>query len=160
MAGGTAEEDRKGRRVTCGSQSHGYISVIGRRRVMEDAVTVAIGEIDSYDFFAVYDGHGGAHAADACREKLHLIVAQEVEERRTREGCGGGWEDLMAACFLKMDEEVSSAGGDVSSVGSTALVVMVGKDELVVASCGDSRAVLCRAGMAVPLSRDHKVGDR
>ncbi|KDO76517.1 hypothetical protein CISIN_1g023178mg [Citrus sinensis] len=142
--------------MTFGSLSHGFISVIGRRRVMEDAVTVAIGGIDSYDFFAVYDGHGGANTTAACRERLHLIVAQEVKERRKREGCGGGWEDLMAACFLKMDEEVTGAGRDASSVGPSALVVMVDEEELVVANRGNSRIVLCRAGVAVPLSRDHK----
>ncbi|KAH9775140.1 protein-serine/threonine phosphatase [Citrus sinensis] len=156
VAGGTEEEDRKGRSMTFGSLSHGFISVIGRRRVMEDAVTVAIGGIDSYDFFAVYDGHGGANTTAACRERLHLIVAQEVKERRKREGCGGGWEDLMAACFLKMDEEVTGAGRDASSVGPSALVVMVDEEELVVANRGNSRIVLCRAGVAVPLSRDHK----
>ena len=42
-------------------------------------------------------------------------------------------------------------------MGSTAAVVVVGKEEIVVANCGDSRAVLCRGGVAVPLSRDHKV---
>lgn len=35
---------------------------------MEDAVTmvpsVAIGEFGRYDFFAVYDGHGGARVAN------------------------------------------------------------------------------------------------
>ncbi|ESR52597.1 hypothetical protein CICLE_v10023343mg [Citrus x clementina] len=156
VAGGTEEEDRKGRSMTCGSLSHGFISVIGRRRVMEDAVTVAIGGVDSYDFFAVYDGHGGAHPTEACKERLHLIVAQEVKERRKREGCGRGWEDLMAACFLKMDEEVSLAGRDASSVGPSALVLMVDEEELVVANRGNSRIVLCRAGVAVPLSRTHK----
>ena len=35
--------------------------------------------------------------------------------------------------------------------------MVVGKEEIVVANCGDSRAVLCRGGVAVPLSRDHKV---
>lgn len=164
--GSTAGEEGTGRSMTC--ESHGFISVIGRRRVMEDAVTVVIGEIDSYDFFAVYDGHGGDQAANACRERLHLIVAKEVEERQTRGGvCGVGrglgyWEDLMAACFMKMDEEVirdrsSDVDSEMRSVGSTAMVVMVGKEELVAANCGDSRAVLCRGGVAVPLSCDHKV---
>ncbi|KAL0331099.1 UNVERIFIED_CONTAM: protein phosphatase 2C 51 [Sesamum angustifolium] len=36
------------------------------------------------------------------------------------------------------------------------MVVLVGKEEVVVANCGDSRAVLCQRGVAVPLSRDHK----
>ena len=42
-------------------------------------------------------------------------------------------------------------------VGSTAVVAVVGQRRIVVANCGDSRAVLSRAGVAVPLSTDHKV---
>ncbi|KAA8520945.1 hypothetical protein F0562_011618 [Nyssa sinensis] len=68
----------------------------------------------------------------------------------------------MVACFEKMDEEVNgSADGSGSAVsartkGSTAVVMLVAKEVLVVANCGDSRAVLCHGGIAVPLSRDHK----
>jgi protein phosphatase 2C len=42
-------------------------------------------------------------------------------------------------------------------VGSTAVVAVVGPTHIVVSNCGDSRAVLCRGGAAVPLSSDHKV---
>mmetsp|Transcript_58633 Transcript_58633/g.163591 ORF Transcript_58633/g.163591 Transcript_58633/m.163591 type:complete len:433 (-) Transcript_58633:71-1369(-) len=46
-------------------------------------------------------------------------------------------------------------------VGSTAIIVYVDRQEghprnIVVANCGDSRAVLCRSGQAVELSEDHK----
>lgn len=144
--------------------SNGWISVIGRRRVMEDAVVVA--ELDvSYHFFAVYDGHGGSGVANACRDRLHQMVEERVR------GSGGAvvdWDKVMRSCFMKMDKEVGGddrdggSGGrgavSVNTVGSTAVVVVVGKGVIVVANCGDSRAVLCREGGAtVPLSRDHKV---
>jgi protein phosphatase 2C len=41
-------------------------------------------------------------------------------------------------------------------VGSTAVVALVSANQVVVANCGDSRAVLCRGGEPVALSRDHK----
>lgn len=43
-------------------------------------------------------------------------------------------------------------------VGSTAIVVLIDSDagRVVVANCGDSRAILCRAGKAIELSQDHK----
>ena len=41
--------------------------------------------------------------------------------------------------------------------GSTAVVVVLTPEYIVVANCGDSRAVLCRAGTPIPLSQDHKV---
>ncbi|RVX04206.1 putative protein phosphatase 2C 8 [Vitis vinifera] len=64
-----------------------------------------------------------------------------------------------------MDEEINveasemadrSASSLLRSMGSTAVVVVVGAEKLVIANCGDSRAVLCCNGVAVPLSRDHK----
>ncbi|KAG1346432.1 putative protein phosphatase 2C 8 [Cocos nucifera] len=68
----------------------------------------------------------------------------------------------MAASFLRMDGEVSAAsagsGAEAAerTVGSTAVVAVVGPRRIVVANCGDSRAVLSRGGVAVPLSSDHK----
>ena len=41
-------------------------------------------------------------------------------------------------------------------VGTTAVVALVGSRMIYVANCGDSRAVLCRAGGALPLTDDHK----
>lgn len=137
---------------------------------MEDAVRLipslmgAKHNSGSYDFFAVYDGHGGTMVANACRDRLHLLLAKEVEEAWESGENELNWHRVMCSCFTKMDEEI---GGDEAktegegiagnTMGSTAVVVMVGKEELVVANCGDSRAVLCRGGGAVPLSRDHKV---
>ncbi|XP_059449788.1 probable protein phosphatase 2C 75 [Corylus avellana] len=40
--------------------------------------------------------------------------------------------------------------------GSTAVVAVLTPEYIVVANCGDSRAVLCRAGTPIPLSQDHK----
>jgi len=42
-------------------------------------------------------------------------------------------------------------------VGTTALIALLRRNELVVANVGDSRGVLCdQHGIAVPLSLDHK----
>lgn len=163
------EEEGDGRELTCAS--HGSISVMGQRRVMEDAVTVTAVPSSlpwgpgSYDFFAVYDGHGGSNAADLCRDRLHELLSSEMEASGGGAGREVDWSKVMASCFEKMDEEVCGSGsspdGAVSeaTVGSTAVVVVVvGREEIVVANCGDSKAVLCRGGgVAVPLSRDHKV---
>lgn len=138
--------------------------MIGRRREMEDAVAVAPGFAapgggPQYDFFGVYDGHGGARVAEACRERLHVVLAGEAEGRVG--AAGDGWREAMEACFHRVDGEVVGRAevGPASerTVGSTAVVAVVGCGRIVVANCGDSRAVLSRGGVAVPLSSDHKV---
>ncbi|KAA8533628.1 hypothetical protein F0562_030938 [Nyssa sinensis] len=158
------------RNVTC--FSHGAISVIGLRREMEDAVTTELGFVtrDSrkYDFFGVYDGHGGSGVAHACRDQLHWLLLREIEEKgaSTTSAMVAGevdWEKVMLVTFGKMDEEVNDSawvgahyGASSVTIGSTAVVAVVGEEELVVANCGDSRAVLSRGGVAIPLSNDHK----
>ncbi|KAI3500543.1 hypothetical protein L1887_36366 [Cichorium endivia] len=42
------------------------------------------------------------------------------------------------------------------AVGSTAVVAVVTPERIVVSNCGDSRAVLCRNSVAIPLSVYHK----
>ncbi|KAL8199767.1 hypothetical protein R6Q57_013335 [Mikania cordata] len=127
-------------------------SVIGRRREMEDAVSVELGFVDrsskKFDFYGVYDGHGGSYVSNVCRERLHKLLAEEMVTR-------DNWEGLMVDSFMKMDEEVVECD-HVGSMGSTAVVAVVGDEEIVVANCGDSRAVLARGGTVVPLSNDHK----
>ncbi|OIT39395.1 PREDICTED: probable protein phosphatase 2C 51 [Nicotiana attenuata] len=150
---------------------YGFISMIGRRRVLEDAITVASRiNNNEFVFFAAYDGHGGNRVSHACRDHLHYIIEEEILERKgSNNNSNIDWEKVMIKCFLKMDDEVikeenegevnEEEGGydDVErTVGSTAVVVVVGKEEVVVANCGDCRAVLCNRGVAIPLSNDHK----
>ncbi|XP_010049277.2 protein phosphatase 2C 51 isoform X1 [Eucalyptus grandis] len=157
------DDDRARERKRERSINYGSLSVIGRRREMEDAVRVEQGFAkrlkadEVYDFFGVYDGHGGARVAEACRERLHRLVAEEVEGR-DREGREMDWEGTMVGCFGKMDGEVTSgdAAEEMKTVGSTAVVAVVGREVVVVANCGDSRAVLCRGGVAMALTDDHK----
>ncbi|XP_047044024.1 protein phosphatase 2C 51-like [Lolium rigidum] len=165
--------------------SHGAVSVIGRRREMEDAVAIKRTFLSSpptteavdgcgggdEDFFAVYDGHGGSRVAEACRDRMHVVLAEELRRRLSPTAAGAcadarGIKEALAASFARVDGEVvggAAAGADADvdearsrTVGSTAVVAVVGRRRIVVANCGDSRAVLSRGGVAVPLSTDHK----
>lgn len=153
----------------------GMTSVCGRRRDMEDAVAIHPSfcrnrrKSDDLNFYGVYDGHGCSHVAMKCGERLHEIVREEVEGSEE-----ASWKETMERSFSRMDKEVtewcSEGGAGVSrsncrcelrtpqcnAVGSTAVVAVVTPDKIVVSNCGDSRAVLCRNGVAIPLSSDHK----
>ncbi|KAG1657950.1 hypothetical protein FOA52_000981 [Chlamydomonas sp. UWO 241] len=66
-------------------------------------------------------------------------------------------EEALRCAFLRTDAEFAAECADVAeSVGSTAVVALVGARKLWVANCGDSRAVLRRGGAVVPLTDDHK----
>ncbi|MBA0768130.1 hypothetical protein Gotri_016961, partial [Gossypium trilobum] len=145
--------------LKCKTSTHGLLSIIGRRREMEDAVKVELGFMMKsgleFDFYGVYDGHGGSRVAEECKERLHKVLKEEIIED-SKGGCGINWGRTMERCFEKMDEEVNRGKLGEEMVGSTAVVAVVGNGKLVVANCGDSRAVLSRSGVAVALSSDHK----
>ena len=151
----------------------GVTSVCGRRRDMEDSVTVRPSFCDEsyrgFHYFGVFDGHGCSHVATLCKERLHDIVKDEISGAKKDEE-ELEWKSVMKHGFLRMDDDVHTwSKGNHSStcrcelqsphcdaVGSTAAVAVVTSEKIVVSNCGDSRAVLCRNGVAIPLSSDHK----
>ncbi|KAA8540266.1 hypothetical protein F0562_024171 [Nyssa sinensis] len=132
-------------------------------------------------FFGVYDGHGGSQVANYCRDRIHFALEEELNivrdnlvEGSVRKTSQVEWENIFTRCFLKVDDEV---GGKVSkgiagentdasnssfepiapeTVGSTAVVALVCSSHIIVANCGDSRAVLFRGKEPMALSNDHK----
>ncbi|XP_052180901.1 protein phosphatase 2C 77-like [Diospyros lotus] len=160
----------------------GFTSVCGKMSEMEDAIaalpsflripTMGIDQDLTHiaaDFFGVYDGHGGCQVANYCRDRIHLALAEELETAKDNfhNGSTAGnwqeqWEKAFLNCFQRVDAEVGGlCEGRLEpvapdAVGSTAVVAIVCPTHLVVANCGDSRAVLCRGKAPLPLSVDHK----
>lgn len=107
-----------------------------------------------------------------CKERLHELVKEELERQQEALLTTSEWNIAMERSFWRMDKEVIAWNDGVvgancrcetqtpeyDAVGSAAVVAIVTPDKIIVANCGDSRAVLCRNGKPVPLSSDHKVG--
>lgn len=100
-----------------------------------------------------------------------MALAEEfklAKENLESKGVADNWqEELEKAflrCFRKVDMEVAgTADGEEhepvasNAVGSTAVVTVICSTHIMVANCGDSRAVLCRGKESLALSLDHKV---
>ncbi|XP_051214519.1 probable protein phosphatase 2C 37 [Lolium perenne] len=158
----------------------GSVALAGRLREMEDTVSLhpsfcVWADGSPMHFFAVFDGHGGPHVAALCREQMHSILATELAAAAAAQGHGdeeGSWRAALSRSFARVDALAPescacgraaagcacplSSGQRGAIVGSTAVVALLVRDRLVVANCGDSRAVLCRGAHAVPLSEDQK----
>ncbi|VAI07323.1 unnamed protein product [Triticum turgidum subsp. durum] len=136
---------------------YGVTSVCGRRRDMEDAVSVRPEFLPGHHFFGVFDGHGCSHVATSCGERMHEIVAEETGGARSLGSDDADrWMGVMERSFARMDAEAVSSRSRASGaptcrcelqlpkcdhVGSTAVVAVVGPRHLVA---------------AIPLSSDHK----
>lgn len=133
----------------------------GRKDFMEDrhVENVMLGKLGV--LFAVYDGHGGSACSQYAQDNLHKVLHAQWKARADLSF------DALAEAIISTFEAVDERFLRIAEKkdledGSTALVcVLRGTKpskpvELLVANAGDCRAVLCRAGEAVRLSRDHK----
>ncbi|XP_070848974.1 protein phosphatase Mn(2+)-dependent 1K [Chaetodon trifascialis] len=131
----------------------GCASVLGLRKQNEDRLR--IGSIDdSLLYFAVFDGHGGPHAADYCCTFMEKFIRDALEQ-------DDDLETVLKKAFLDADKALHTHlsyfnNASFLTAGTTATVALLRDGvELVVGSVGDSRAMLCRKGRAHKLSRDH-----
>eukprot|EP00752_Nemacystus_decipiens_P009520 g8509.t1 len=127
----------------------------------------AVDLLEDAAFFGVFDGHGGKAVADFCKERLPGLLAASPDIR------AGNWRDGFPRVYHALDALLASgegqekAGGwggsarvDGIGVGCTIVTALLDRKrgQCYVAHAGDSRCVLCRAGRAVQLTRDHKPG--
>lgn len=147
-------------------------SMRGWRQTMEDSHIATIIEHDGGEIglFAVFDGHGGwevsaiaaAYFPWLLRARLHAakqhaepdmpgMLAETVEalDAKLRSG------PMHAAHLLPQSMH------PFRLVGSTACIAVLdaAHRQVVVSNTGDSRAIICRNGMAISLSEDHKPED-
>lgn len=66
-------------------------------------------------------------------------------------------EEAITKAYQITDETILDKSGELGRGGSTAVTaILIDGEKLVIANVGDSRAVLCRKGMAKQLSVDHE----
>ncbi|XP_014662246.1 PREDICTED: protein phosphatase 1K, mitochondrial-like [Priapulus caudatus] len=153
------ESIRRGRIIPKISMDQiGLSSVLGRREYQEDRSIVKKlpypGGGHDLLYFAVFDGHGGSHAADFAYTTLedHVLFWLERGERDLgvvlrRAFVGVNNSFARRVCLGSLDKFAS---------GTTATVcLLLNSTELVVAHVGDSRAALNRNGKVVRLTTDH-----
>ncbi|XP_013877621.1 protein phosphatase 1K, mitochondrial isoform X2 [Austrofundulus limnaeus] len=131
----------------------GSASVLGLRKQNEDRLRIARIH-DNLLYFAVFDGHGGPHAADYCYTFMEKFIRDALEE-------DSDLEQVLQKAFLDADTALHTHlsyfnNASFLTAGTTATVALLRDGvELVVGSVGDSRAMLCRKGQAKKLTKDH-----
>lgn len=134
----------------------GASAVQGWRAHMEDAHCACLalpGLPPGWAFFAVLDGHGGARAAlfGARHLKGQVLEALGPEPSEPQGVC-----EALRRAFLSADARLRALWPRGEPGGSTAVALLVSPRFLYLAHCGDSRAVLSRAGAVAFSTEDHR----
>lgn len=118
----------------------------GKRLSMEDEHTheLGFGNNKNDAFFAIYDGHGGPHAAHYAANNLHLnyLAMPHTTDIVSR----------IIAAYEQTDKEILHN----YESGSTALSVYIKDTIAYLAWAGDSRGMIIRDGKLIFITHDHK----
>jgi serine/threonine protein phosphatase PrpC len=102
---------------------------------------------EEFDFFAVFDGHGGREASTFAYHHLHQVLEAKLVET------GGNAVESLKVAFSETNAAMKEAN---VKGGTTALVTLILGHEMYIANAGDSRAVLCQDGKTARITVDHK----
>ena len=142
--------------------------------------------LSTTSMFAIFDGHGGPMVSKICEQSFPLEICRQATRLSSLEDLSCILEKSYTEIdsFLQTTgslknmrhnggmppltqtiSRINSATGETEGIvrenlfdfiGSTAVVTLIRGTEVYVSNAGDSRAILCRAGTAVDLTRDHK----
>ncbi|XP_057457476.1 probable protein phosphatase 2C 39 [Lotus japonicus] len=153
VLGSSDPDSGKGKSKMSKNITHGYHLVKGRSdHAMEDYVVAQFKTVDNNELglFAIFDGHSGHNVPDYLQSNLFDNILKEPDF----------WTKPVEAvkkAYVDTDSTILEKSGELGRGGSTAVTaILINCQKLVVANLGDSRAVLCKNGEAIPLSVDHE----
>ncbi|KAG7988168.1 hypothetical protein I3843_03G173500 [Carya illinoinensis] len=143
----------KGKSKTSKHITHGFHMVKGKSsHPMEDYVVSEFKQVKDKELglFAIFDGHSGHDVASYLQSHLFENILKQNDF----------WTETESAirrAYRETDDDILKKTSVLGRGGSTAVTaILIGGEKLVVANVGDSRAVICKNGVAKQLSVDHE----
>jgi serine/threonine protein phosphatase PrpC len=130
----------------------------GEREYMEDRLAYEINIVPGFDYYAVFDGHGGEDVASYLKTHLGPVIKDTLTKILTTYKTNvtiAHIIDVLHTSFEKINQQIPTC--IALNTGSTAVVVLKHCQHIWVANCGDSRAIMNNGiNSSIELSSDHK----
>jgi len=158
----------------------------GWRDQMEDSTLSVLKleePLSNTSLFGIFDGHGGPMVSKICEQSFPLEICRQASAK-LESPLTDNLSTILESSYTEIDAFLQTTGsmknmrasannaamprfanpameGIVREnlfdfIGSTAVIVLIRDKDIYVSNAGDSRAILCRSGVALELSRDHK----
>ncbi|KAA8523927.1 hypothetical protein F0562_010350 [Nyssa sinensis] len=151
--GSSASDTGKGKSKMSKNITHGYHLVKGQfNHAMEDYVVAQFKQIEDKELglFAIFDGHLSHDIPDYLRSHLFDNILKERDFWTET-------ENAIRRAYRITDSNILEKAVELGKGGSTAVTaILINGQKLVVANVGDSRAIICKNGVAKQLSVDHE----
>lgn len=143
--------------------AYGVSSMQGWRMEMEDAHVVKTalpGELKTWCYFGVFDGHAGSRVSELCSKYLldHILATPIFKDLIASTEKHESIDEIKAGIidgFMAFDGYILKDNPNEKS-GSTSVVAFVTPTHYLIANCGDSRGVLIKSGKVAFSTEDHK----
>ncbi|XP_018850794.1 probable protein phosphatase 2C 39 [Juglans regia] len=151
--GSSDPDSGKGKSKMSKNITHGFHLVKGKsHHPMEDYVVAQFKQVDDHELglFAIFDGHLSHDVPNYLRSHLFENILKEPDFWTET-------EKAIRKAYRITDDKILEKAVDFGKGGSTAVTaILINGQKLVVANVGDSRAVICKNGVAKQLSIDHE----
>lgn len=138
----------------------GSTSLQGLRDEMEDDIVVRSDGLAGFSFAAVFDGHGGFSSVKFLRDELYNECAAALQDGLLL--CGQDFNAIKKAlqdAFEDLDMKLLNwleTTDEEDESGSTATVIFVKDNTLIISHIGDSSVVLSHSGQTEVLTDPHR----
>ncbi|KAJ6239154.1 phosphatase 2c [Anaeramoeba flamelloides] len=105
--------------------------------------------IENADFYGLFDGHGGREASEHVANNLPGRIKEKIMN-------GEKIETAIRDAFIEIHQEMVSWS---LYTGTTAVIIIIMGNFVWVVNLGDSKAVLCRNGNTIPITKSQKPSD-
>lgn len=135
------------------------VSMKGKRKQNEDNHSIILNlnnnnpDLNMLNFFGIFDGHGGKHISSFVNKNLPKYFTNKSKfgiNRKFINNVHDHINNIMRKTYKK----------ESYNCGTTGLYIIhkiVNNNDIIyVVNLGDSRAVICRDNIAIPLTKDHK----
>ncbi|PIN15195.1 Serine/threonine protein phosphatase [Handroanthus impetiginosus] len=143
----------KGKSIFSKRITHGFHLMKGKsNHAMEDCLVSEFKIVESNELglFAIFDGHMGHDVAKYLQGHLFDNILKQSDFWTNT-------ENALRNAYQTTDKEILEQSLQLGKGGSTAVTaILINGQKLVVANVGDSRAVICKKGVAKQLSVDHE----
>ena len=150
----------------------GYCDLQGRRPIIEDFHSIHLNQ--SMQFYGVFDGHTGNLASKYVASTLYGKLSESLSDLNKMAKNDPNWKDAVATSVAHAFQDIHTKFLDAVALtpndamdqsGTTATALLITEEAVVVASLGDSRAILSSMKQdsgefaAIQLTKDHVASD-
>lgn len=127
---------------------------------MEDDLVIRSDGLEGFSFAAIFDGHAGFSSVKFLRDELYKECVAALQGGLLLNGGDfNAVRNALVEAFENADKKLLNwleMMGEEDASGSTATVIFIGNEKLLISHIGDSCVVLSRSGKVEELTSSHR----